>query len=97
MSGRDYPRVPVASKSAAAHASHIPADAIAAARESCERYQGGVRAGGGIPAVAAKLGMSPAVLYNKLSGDEESYHRLSVADFEERGEEFRRLVQNLTG
>lgn len=59
----------------------LPADAIAAARAMCDEYEGGVRQGGGVPAVAAKLGMQPQVLYNKLGGDEDSHHKLTVADF----------------
>lgn len=56
-------------------------DAVEAARTMCEEYADGVRAGGGIPAVAAKMGMQPRVLYNKLAGDEDSHHKLTVADF----------------
>lgn len=59
-----------------------PADVVSAAKEACEAYGGGVHRGGGIPAVAAKIGMKPGVLYNKLQGDETSYHRLHVQDLQ---------------
>jgi hypothetical protein len=58
----------------------LPADATAAARAVCEAHAGGVQKGGGIPAVAAKMGISAGVLYNKLSGAEDSHHKLTVRD-----------------
>lgn len=58
----------------------LPADAIAAARDICDAYEGGVQRGGGIPAVAAKIGISAGVLYNKLSGSEDAHHKLTVRD-----------------
>lgn len=60
--------------------STFPADAVAAARDICDCYAGGVRKGGGIPAVAVKLGISPGVLYHKLAGAEDSHHKLTVRD-----------------
>lgn len=70
-------------KLAEARASYVtlPADAIEAARQVCDQYAGGAHRGGGIPAVAARLGMKVGVLYNKLNPAEESYNRLTVTDF----------------
>ncbi len=71
-----------AEKSATSAASPmaLPADAIAAARAICEEHAGGVQKGGGIPAVAAKMGIPAGTLYNKLSGAEDSHHKLTVRD-----------------
>lgn len=60
---------------------HVPADEIEAARAICEAYAGGVHRGGGIPAVAVKIGMKPGVLYNKLAGAEDSHHKPTIQDF----------------
>lgn len=77
MKPRTVAAIAAPRKSVTLHPSQIaiPADAVAAARTACECFAGG------IPGVAAKMGMNPRILYNKLSGDEDSYHRLSVADF----------------
>lgn len=71
---------PAREKSAIAISSplSLPADAIAAARDICERYRDGQDRG--IPAVAARIGMQAGVLYNKLSGSEDLHHKLSVRD-----------------
>lgn len=81
MTARSHARQ-AAEKLAALASSHtaLPADAIAAARAVCEEYSGGVQKGGGIPAVAAKMGIPAGTLYNKLSGAEESHHKLTVRD-----------------
>ena len=60
--------------------STLHADAISAARDICEQYAGGARRGGGIPAVAAKMGVSAGVFYHKLSGAEDTHHKLTVRD-----------------
>lgn len=76
------PRRRAAEKSPAAIAlpSALPVDAIAAARDICERFGGGVRQGGGVPAVAVKMGVSAGVLYHKLTADDEAHHKLTVRD-----------------
>ncbi len=80
MSGR-YRGAATAHKLASLRSSHIalPADIVSAARTICEAYDSG-ELGRGIPAVAARIGMSAGVLYNKLAGAEGSHHKLTVAD-----------------
>lgn len=43
-------------------------------------YAGGEAKGGGVPALARKMGKSPGVLYNKANYNESSHHKATLDD-----------------
>lgn len=60
----------------------IPSDVNDAFYRVVHDYKGGERKGGGVPALARLMGMSPGVLYNKASikENEDSHHKPTLKD-----------------
>ena len=71
-----YPRNPPAEKLAARPSSQmdLPTDVYETAQRVCQDYPGG------IPAVAARMGVPAGTLWNKLNPSEFSHHKLTVQD-----------------
>lgn len=61
-------------------AGQIPADVQDAFYRVTHDYAGGEAKGGGVPALARKMGMPVGTLYNKANVNETSHHKPTLAD-----------------